>query len=198
MKFHDESAMLLSNIERREQALSTMTAKASEPHAYDKYFIFKENKKTFTFERNTSAINDAIAGFGYFLILTTDFKLTSNEVLEIYRRKDVVEKCFDNLKNAIDMKRLRTHSTESSDGKMFIAFVSLILRSILENTIGEFNRKNNLTIEKVMKELSKIRVVHLSNGTSLLNPITKKQRMILENFGLTEEDVLKSACSLKT
>jgi hypothetical protein len=95
------------------------------------------------------------------------------------------------------MKRLRTHSTESSDGKMFIAFVSLILRSILENIIGEFNRKNNLTIEKVMKELSKIRVVTLSNGTSLLNPITKKQRMIFENFGLSEEDIIKSVNALK-
>jgi transposase len=39
------------------------------------------------------------------------------------------------------MKQLRTHSTESSDGKIFIAFVSLILRSILENVIGDFNRK---------------------------------------------------------
>lgn len=197
MKFHDESAILFANIERREQALLTMAAKPSEANAYDKYFIFKENKKAFLFERNTAAIDQAIAAFGYFLILTTDFKLSSSEVLEIYRRKDVVEKCFDNLKNAIDMKRLRTHSTESSDGKMFVAFISLILRSILENTIGEFNRKNNLTIEKVMKELSKIRVVHLSNGTSLLNPITKKQRMILENFGLTEENIVKSISGLK-
>lgn len=197
MKFHDESAMLLNNIEKREQALSSMAAKPSEPQAYDKYFIFKENKKSFSFERDTTAINETISTLGYFLILTTDFKLTSNEVLEIYRRKDVVEKCFDNLKNAIDMKRLRTHSTETSDGKMFIAFISLILRSILENIIGEFNRKNNLTIEKVMKELSKIRVVQLSNGTSLLNPITKKQRMILENFGLTEENILESVHNLK-
>ena len=198
MKFHDESATLFSNIETREQVLATMIAKPSEPQPYDKYFVFKENKKVFSFERNIEAINEAISKFGYFLILTTDFKLTSSEVLDIYRRKDVVEKCFDNLKNAIDMKRLRTHSTESSDGKMFIAFVSLILRSILENVIGEFNRKNNLTIEKVMKELSKIRIVTLSNGTSLLNPITKKQRMIFENFGLSEDDIIKSAKGLQT
>lgn len=197
MKFHDESTILFNNIEKREQTLGTMSSKPSEPHPYDKYFIFKENKKSLSFERNTEAINESIATFGYFLILTTDFKLTSNEVLEIYRRKDVVEKCFDNLKNAIDMKRLRTHSTESADGKMFIAFVSLILRSILENTIGEFNRKNNLTIEKVMKELSKIRLVNLSNGISLLNPITKKQRIILENFGLTDQDVIKSISNIK-
>lgn len=192
MKFHDESEILLSNVEKREQVLTTMSTKPSETQAYDKYFIFKESKKGYSFERNTEAINKAISTFGYFLILTTDFKLTSNEILEIYRRKDVVEKCFDNLKNAIDMKRLRTHSTESSDGKMFIAFVSLILRSILENTIGEFNRKNNLTIEKIIKELSKIRLVNLSDETSILNPITKKQRIILENFGLSDEDVIRS------
>ena len=198
MKFHEESSILYTNIEKREQSLATMDAKPSEPHPYDKYFKFNDSKKkAFSFERNAEAINQAITGFGYFLILTTDFKLTSNEVLEIYRRKDVVEKCFDNLKNAIDMKRLRTHSTETSDGKIFIAFVSLILRSILENVIGDFNRKNNLTIEKVMKELSKIRIVNFTDGTSLLNPITKKQRIILENFGLTEEDVIQSARNIK-
>lgn len=198
MKFHDESEVLFNNIEKREQALATMTTKPSEPHTYDKYFIFRESKhKGFVFERNAEAINESISGFGYFLILTTDFKLTSNEVLEIYRRKDVVEKCFDNLKNAIDMKRIRTHNTESSDGKMFIAFVSLILRSILENIISTYNRKNNMTIEKVIKELSKIRVVSFANGKSLLNPITKKQREILQEFGLSEDDIIQSAKSIK-
>ncbi len=194
IKFHDESEILFSNLEKREQALATMSIKPSEHNAYDKYFIFEENKdKSFAFKRNAERINEAISTFGYFLILTTDFELTSDEVLEIYRRKDVVEKCFDNLKNALDMKRLRTHSNESSEGKIFIAFIALIIRSILENVIGEFNRKNNLTIEKVMKELSKIRVVNLSNGTSLLNPITKRQRLILEKFGLTEDDVIQSS-----
>ena len=157
MKFHDESETLFSNLEKREQVLRTMSNKPSEPQAYDRYFIFEDHKnKPFTFKRNTERINESISTLGYFLILTTDFELTSNEVLEIYRRKDVVEKCFDNLKNALDMKRMRTHTNETSDGKIFVAFVSLILRSILENIMREFNRKNNLTIDKVMKELSKI------------------------------------------
>ena len=194
MKFHDESEILFSNLEKREQVLATMASKPSEPQSYDKYFIFEEDKnKPFSFKRNRELINESISTLGYFLILTTDLELTSNEVLEIYRRKDVVEKCFDNLKNALDMKRLRTHTNETSDGKIFVAFIALILRSILENIIGEFNRKNNLTIEKVMKELSKIRIVNFSNGVTLLNPITKKQRIILKNFGLTEDDLIQSS-----
>lgn len=193
MKFHEEADNLYGNLEKREQALEAMTIKPSERVTYDKYFIFKENKNgSFSFERNTKTINETIATYGFFLILTTDFELTSQEVLDIYRRKDVVEKCFDNLKNALDMKRIRSHSKESSDGKIFIAFIALILRAIIENVLGDFTRKNNLTIEKIIKELAKIRAVTFTNGTSLLNPITKKQRMILETFGLTQEDIQRS------
>lgn len=193
MKFHEEADSLYRNLEKREQALETMITKPSVCNTYDKYFIFKENKSgSFSFERNTKTIDETIATYGFFLILTTDFALTSQEVLEIYRRKDVVEKCFDNLKNALDMKRIRSHSKESSEGKIFIAFIALILRSIIENVLGDFIRKNNLTIEKIIKELAKIRVVTFTNGTSLLNPITKKQRLILDAFGLTPEDILHS------
>jgi len=197
IKFHDESEILFCNLEKREETLATLNSKPTEPQAYDKYFIFNGVKdKKLKFERNTDMINETIAKFGYFLIFTTDFELTSNEVLEIYRRKDVVEKCFDNLKNALDMKRLRTHSKESSEGKVFIAFVGLIIRSILERTLSDFNAKNNLTIEKVLKELSKIRIVKLSNGLTLLNPITRKQRMILECFELSEDALVQSALSV--
>jgi hypothetical protein len=45
MKFHDELGILINNIEKREQALSTMTTKPSELHAYDRCFIFHENKQ---------------------------------------------------------------------------------------------------------------------------------------------------------
>ncbi len=192
IKFQDESEILFTNLEKREQVLSTMRNQPTKKNSYDKYFIFEEKDEEFSFKRNTKKINNQILTFGYFLILTTDLELASIEVLNIYRNKDVVEKCFDNLKNFLDMKRLRTHSKESSDGKIFIAFVALILRSIMENKIGKFNKKNNFTIEKILKELSKIKVVSYSNSNLLLNPITKKQRAILNEFGISEDDVIES------
>ena len=64
-----------------------------------------------------------------FLIGETDFKKTTAEILEIYRRRDAVEKCFDHLKNDIDMRRLYVQSDEVAQGKMFVAFIALIVRS---------------------------------------------------------------------
>ena len=43
------------------------------------------------------------------MLATNDIK-DPVEALEIYRMKDTVEKHFDDLKNDLDMKRLRIHS----------------------------------------------------------------------------------------
>ena len=51
------------------------------------------------------------------------------EALRVYRDKDVVEKCFDDLKNLLDMRRLRMHSIETVDGRLFVQFIALILMS---------------------------------------------------------------------
>lgn len=193
LKFHLESETLYEGIERREEVLSGLKSYPAVKNAYDKYFHIEESDKgKLKVERNLEAIDEALSYCGYFLILTTDFKLTSKEVLEIYRKKDVVEKCFDNMKNALDMKRIRSHSLETGEGKIFIAFIGLILESIMEKVLGKLMRKNNLTKEKVLKELAKIRLVLFEDGTKLLNPITKRQRLILEEFGLTEDDVKDS------
>lgn len=193
LKFHLESDSLYNEIEKREKALLSMKFKPSVDSAYDKYFTFFDDKNgSFTFERNPDVINNSISHLGYFLLLTTDFALSSQEVLDIYRRKDIIEKSFDNLKNALDMKRIRTHNKDTCDGKMFVAFIALILKSILDFSLREFNRKNNMTVDKVIKELSKIRLVSFDNGTSLLNPITKKQKDILDIFAICSDHVVDS------
>ena len=45
------------------------------------------------------------------ICILTNVKTDSVELLDIYRRKEVVENCFDDLKNRPDMRRLRTHSS---------------------------------------------------------------------------------------
>lgn len=37
-------------------------------------------------------------------------------ILRIYRTKDVAEKSFDNIKNDLDLERLRIHSDEAVEG----------------------------------------------------------------------------------
>ena len=47
--------------------------------------------------------------------------------MEIDRSRDVVEKSFDSLKNELDMKRLRTWTSETTQGKLFVSPLSLLI-----------------------------------------------------------------------
>ncbi len=64
-------------------------------------------------------------------MLTNRFQLAPESILSFYR--DEVEKIFDTLKNDFDGKRLRSHSKETIDGRLFTKFIALILHSALEN-----------------------------------------------------------------
>jgi transposase len=163
-----------------------------------KHFTFKEETdgkgKTLIYEgRDYDYIDHAISKLGYFMFLTTDFEKTSEGILDIYRTKDVIEKSFDNLKNEIDMKRLRTHSAAAADGKMFVAFLGLILRSyIFKKLKDSSDGRKPVPLDTLFLEMRKIKVVKTKNGLLLHNPLTKMQSDILGKFGLSKNDIKTS------
>jgi hypothetical protein len=53
---------------------------------------------------------------------------------------------------------------------------------------------NYLTVPAAIRELEKIEMVRRNNGTYRLDhAVSKKQKVILSSFGLSEDDVLKSS-----
>ena len=121
--------------------------------------------------------------------ILTNTHMDSSEVLEIYRRKDMLEKGFDDLKNHIDMKRMHTHTTATTDGKLFLAFIALIAVSELQVRLKTMMREKSWSKDVIIAELEKIKVVSTSDGKRLMNPITKTQRLIFEPFALSEDDL---------
>lgn len=185
-----EEEILFGEIERRESALKEMSEPPARNLHYDRYFKINRSKEgSVGFIRDTEKINTIISRLGFFIIIETDFKMSSLEVLTTYRQRDVVEKSFDDLKNELDMKRLHCHSDETLEGKMFVAFFALILRSCLQNKLRNYMSETNLTFSSVLKELRKIKYVYTNEGKRLLSPITKKQRDILTACGLTSASV---------
>lgn len=138
--------------------------------------------------RDTQKINATIARLGFFIIVETDFEASSLDVLMTYRQRDVVEKSFVDLKNELDMKRLHCCSDETTEGKMFVAFFALILRSCLQNRLRTYMAETGLTFSSLLKELREMKYVHTHDGKRLLSPITKKQRDILSSCGLSTDD----------
>jgi transposase len=143
---------------------------------------------TFTFERDMDKIRELSSYFGFFCLLTNT-PLDSTQVLEKYRRKDVIEKNFDDLKNYIYMKRLRTHTDDTTNGKIFCAFISLIIASEIGVRLRKFMEQKALSKAGLIREMDKICVGVKNNDPRLLNPLTKTQRMIIKELGLNEDDL---------
>lgn len=148
---------------------------------YNHYFNITEKKgEKKKIVRNEELIDKTLRRLGFFVLLTTEHVLTEVEILEKYRNKDVVEKSFDNLKNEIDMKRLRCHSDETTDGKLFVSYIALIIRAYTYERLKEYMKKSNLSYTSVVKELQKVKQVTFSNNYIDFVPLTKRQREIFE------------------
>ena len=82
------------------------------------------------------------------------------------------------------MKRLRCHGSETAQGKTFVAFLALIVRSYMLGKLTPMLRQNSYPFRKILLELDKISSFTLSaNAKPLLtNPLSKLQRTIFETL----------------
>jgi transposase len=139
-------------------------------------------------ERDFKKINDKTKDFGFYCLLTNT-KLDKSEVLEIYRRRDVIEKGYDDVKNYVHMKRLKTHNDETTDGKLFCSFIALIVTLQIGVKLKNYMKEHSMSKNSVIKELETIRVHKSISGKRIMDALTKTQREIYNAFGLTKEDL---------
>jgi transposase len=158
------------------------TLSANVPAKYRKYF--KWNEETTAMEKDMQCIDAYLHYQGYFIVVGRESEIDKRELLDDYRNKDVIEKIFDVLKNEMDGNRLRVHSDTTTQGKMFVKFIALILYMKMSKTMKENEMFDKLTIREVLLELRKIKKTFIDENTNILNEITKKQRQILECFKL--------------
>ena len=190
-KAANEEEILFADIEKCENVLRQMTETPPRSLRYDRYFKINHKKGGgIGFIRDTAKINTIISRLGFFIIVETDFEASSYDILMTYRRRDVVEKSFDDLKNELDMKRLHCHNDQTTEGKMFVAFIALIMRSWIQNKLKEYMSTNGVSFAAVIKELRKIKYVKTRDGRKLLSPVTKKQREILNGCALSADDLI--------
>ena len=172
--------------------LSRMDKMPSKNTNYCKYFNITQKDGYLVFEENMQAVNRELSYCGFFMIAETIFTLSSVDVLHTYRRRDTIEKNFDNLKNELDIKRMRCHQSQTMYGKMFVAFIALIMRSAMAKGLGDYIKDKHTSMTKILLELDKIKIIYAPNkpsGYRLLNPLTKTQKEILGKLDVPEDFV---------
>jgi transposase len=130
---------------------------------------------------NTAAIQKQTDNFGYFILLS-NYIANSEEALEIYRKRDTVEKAFLNLKNRLEMEGSMVHSETSLEGKSFIHFLSLIFISYVHNHMASNHMYKNDTMQSLFDKLDCIEIFDYAGQPIQYCEITAKQLEIYKRL----------------
>jgi transposase len=183
-KYNDAKKCLKDKaIRLRNEALQNPTKYINEKE-HKKYLIFKKlDDQTYDISINLDRINYEIKNVGWLIIVSNDLNTTYRDALGIYRSKDIVEKAFNNLKNSLSFKRLHVHNSKTLNGKLFIAFISLILSSYIHNIMHKSGLDNSYTITGLLNKLDSVKIERYK-GQTAFSPLTKEVKRIFNAFGI--------------
>jgi len=157
--------------------------------AYDTFFVMKTTpKRGMSVSYNEEAVSKYIKRYAGFQALLSNSIKDPVKALQIYRDKDVVEKCFDDLKNQLDMKRLRMHRSTTVDGRLFVQFIALILISALRKEMRKSDLIEQYTARELLREMEPLtKVKYTGKYGHILTEVTKPQRQILKTLEIDYE-----------
>jgi transposase len=154
--------------------------------AYRAVLKFRRSFKSptgYIVKKDQKAYQDIRSKAGWFVLLSNCID-NSKDAIYIYRKRDVIEKSFDILKNFIHQKRTTVHSDINNDNKLFISFISMIIISYIHNVMQENNLYRGYTIDELLCELSSIKAIKIDNDI-IIDPLTKKAKDIYDVFKCT-------------
>ena len=168
-------------------------------HYFDIYYG-KEDTFLYAKEK-ASVIESELALCGYFCIVTSE-RMSAEQALILYKGRDASEKLFSGDKTFLGGRSMRVQSQNALSSKIFIEFVALIIRNRIYTLLKEElfrieTRPNYMTVPEALRELEKIEMVRRNNGAYRLDhAVTKRQKTILNAFGLDEDYVRLKATEI--
>ena len=165
------------------------TGKRTEEHeeCYQRFLIIKNTpKRGLRVSFNDPQVQKHRKRYaGFFCILSSAIK-DPMDALQIYRAKESVENSFDDLKNQLDMKRLRIHTSAAMDSRIFLQFLALILVCRLRDRSKADKVLKNLTFREIMEHMETlVKIKFDGRYGQLYSEISTVQRKVIEVFGLT-------------
>ena len=149
------------------------------------YLIIRKSAKDksgYTIKIREDVVNQELTNAGW-LVTVSNHIQDASEAIRIYRDKDVVEKGFMRMKNSLGLGRLRVHSQQAMESKVFVGFISLILSSHIHRIMLENDLYKTMTMKDLIKTMEKLRT-QVIDDRRILFPLTKRQKNIYKVFGV--------------
>lgn len=173
----------------REMLESNDTVPEKDRRFCERFFTVKETpkrgRKVIPNEEEISAFREKDAGY---LVLISNCEKDPVRCLEVYRAKETAEAGFDDLKNDEDIRRMRVHTECRMDGKLFIAFIALIIKMELNRVIHSSDELKDHSVQEIIDEMKLLRSTFIQGRRRPFHTeLTKLQKDVMRVFGIDGE-----------
>ena len=154
--------------------------------------VLTETFRITGFSDNIGALDRERMKCGMYVLVSSE-KITAQQAIDAYSKRDCVEKMFEALKSHMGMDKIGVSSEEAMHGKGLVWFVASILYSLLFNGTSSLrtNDRKHFTVPAMVDELEAIKAdKDLASGTyGRRYKLTKRQGDILGCWGIKEKDI---------
>ena len=125
---------------------------------------------------------------GHICFITNDKTIaTAKEALDEYSTRDYIEKDFDELKNELDMRRIRVHTDDRMKARLVIQFIAEIYIREIRVRLRDSEVCHKMTRKQIASHIKGIYKIKFSGKYRDVCPeLSKSQRSILEALDLSD------------
>ena len=138
-----------------------------------------------SFEVNQKAVDKAKLLAGFIANVTNNLNFTAMEAFHHYKLRDEQEKYFEQMKDQMGADCLRCWTEESSAGRQFILFISMILGSQVRHVWKTKLKDSFSSSLEILDEMRSIRYIEHSGHAAKITPFVGAQLDICHAFGFT-------------
>lgn len=161
--------------------------------------VVHETVKVLGYEDDEAAINRQYRKAGIVILVTSD-KMTVQETVDAYSKRDCVEKTFQALKSHLGMDKIGVTTEEAMHGKGLIWFAASILHAVLFSHTAKLRvtDRKNYTVPSMIDQLEAIKAdKDLTSGKRKRRyKITRRQQNILKPWGIDENQIDEGIANL--
>jgi transposase len=125
---------------------------------------------------------------GFICFITNDKTIrTAEKALSEYSTRDYIEKDFDEMKNDLDMKRIRVHTDNRMCSRLLIQFISEIFIREIRVCLRDSEECKKMSRRQISAHIKGIYKIHFKEKYKDVVPeLSKSQRAILEALKISD------------
>ena len=151
----------------------------------DRKILTKNRGVDFNMEQITRHRNNYA---GHICFITNDMTIgAATDVLREYSTRDYIEKDFDEMKNDLDMRRIRVHTDDRMKARLLIQFIAEIYLREIRVRLHDSELCKKLTRTQISSHIKSIYKIKFNrNCNDVLPELSKTQRAILQSLGFND------------